>query len=130
MTSPSGGTGTWRRSFSNSKTRGAPVTAYVGMVPCGGGIGGFWITVTSCIFVENRGLVLVFGPGCNVEAECPFCYLRWKDGYIHESCCLGVQRHLPTYMKRIKCQDGHDTYMRQRWYQISVTLVLSETSTT
>src|ERR1700722_5261536 len=61
MTSPSGGTGARRRSFSNSKIRGAPVTAYVGMVPRGGGIGGFWIIVSSCIFVGTGALALVTG---------------------------------------------------------------------
>src|SRR2546421_694451 len=58
---------------------------------------------------------------CNVEAEYHFCYLTDSGVYVHESCCPGVQRHLPTYMKRIKCQDGPETYMRQRWYLISVT---------
>jgi hypothetical protein len=50
-----------------------------------------------------------------------FCYLRWKGACIHEGCYLGVQRHLPTYMKRIKRQDGPETYMQQIWYLISVT---------
>src|SRR5271156_4047737 len=58
---------------------------------------------------------------CCVEAECHFCYLRGSSVYVHESCCLGVQRHLPTYMKRRKCQDGPETYMQQIWYVISVT---------
>jgi hypothetical protein len=61
MTLPSGGTGARRRSFSNSKIRGAPVTAYVGMVPRGGGIGGFWIISSSCNFVGTRALALVTG---------------------------------------------------------------------
>src|SRR5271156_2702325 len=55
MTLPSGGTGARRRSFSNSKVRGAPVTAYVGMVPGGGGIGGFWMVVSSCMLIGTRG---------------------------------------------------------------------------
>jgi hypothetical protein len=37
---------------------------------------------------------------CNVEAECHFCYLSDSSVYVHESCCLGVQRHLPTYESR------------------------------
>jgi hypothetical protein len=49
------------------------------------------------------------------------CYLRDFDIYVHESCYLGVQRHLPTYMKRRKRQDGPETYMQQIWYLISVT---------
>src|SRR2546423_9681792 len=65
--------------------------------------------------------VLDFIGPCNVEAECHFCYLRDSGVYVHESCCLGVQRHLPTYMKRRKCQDGPETYMQQIWYLISVT---------
>jgi hypothetical protein len=56
------------------------------------------------------------------KAECHFCYLRNSGLYVHESCCLGVQRHLPTYMKRRKRQDGPETYMQQIWYLISVTL--------
>src|ERR1700722_549450 len=31
---------------------------------------------------------------CYVKAECPFCSLRGSSVYVHESCCLGVQRHL------------------------------------
>jgi hypothetical protein len=58
---------------------------------------------------------------CCVEVECHFCYLRDPSVYVHESCCLGVQRHLPTYMKRRKLQDGPVTYMQQIWYLISVT---------
>src|SRR5271156_3886187 len=61
---------------------------------------------------------------CCVEAECHFCYLRDSSVYVHESFCLGVQRHLPTYMKRRKCQDGPETYMKQIWYLISVTTIL------
>jgi hypothetical protein len=30
---------------------------------------------------------------CCVEAECHFCYLRDSGIYVHESCCLGTQRH-------------------------------------
>jgi hypothetical protein len=58
---------------------------------------------------------------CCVEACLIDCYLRNSDIYVHESCCLGVQRHLPTYMKRRKCQDSPETYMQQIWYLISVT---------
>src|SRR3954449_7988324 len=58
---------------------------------------------------------------CCVEASCSFCYLRDSSVYVHECCCVGVQRHLPTYMKRRKCQDGPETYMQQRWCLISVT---------
>src|SRR2546421_7108376 len=61
MTSPSGSTGARRRSFSNSKIKGAPVTAYVVMLPGGFGIGGFWIIVSSCIFVGTGALALVTG---------------------------------------------------------------------
>jgi hypothetical protein len=32
------------------------------------------------------------------EAECHFCYLRDSGLYVHESCCPGNQRHLPTYV--------------------------------
>src|SRR5256714_14100433 len=62
--------------------------------------------------------VLDFIGPCNVEAECHFCYLRDSGVYVHESCCLGVQRHLPTYMKRRMFQDGPETYMQQIWYLI------------
>jgi hypothetical protein len=48
------------------------------------------------------------------------CYLRDSNIYVHQSCCLGVQRHLPTYMKRRKRQDGPETYMQPIWYLISV----------
>jgi hypothetical protein len=61
---------------------------------------------------------------CCVEACLIDRYLRDSDIYVHESCCLGVQRHLPTYMKRRKRQDGPQTYMQQMWYLISVTRVV------
>src|ERR1700722_12746209 len=35
---------------------------------------------------------------CCVEAECHFCYLRDSSVYVHESCCLGNQRHPLTYV--------------------------------
>ena len=37
---------------------------------------------------------------CCVEAECHFCYLRDSSVYVHESCCLGNQRHPLTYVGR------------------------------
>ena len=37
-------------------------------------------------------------PKCCVEAECHFCYLEDSGLYVHESCCPGNQRHLPTYV--------------------------------
>jgi hypothetical protein len=37
--------------------------------------------------------------GCCVEAECHFCYLEESGLYVHESCCPGNQRHLPTYVE-------------------------------
>ena len=36
--------------------------------------------------------------GCCAEAECHFCYLEDSGLYVHESCCPGNQRHLPTYV--------------------------------
>jgi hypothetical protein len=38
------------------------------------------------------------GRKCCVEAECHFCYLGDSELYVHESCCPGNQRHLPTYV--------------------------------
>ena len=38
------------------------------------------------------------GGSCCVEAECHFCYLRDSSVYVHESCCLGNQRHPLTYV--------------------------------
>jgi hypothetical protein len=35
---------------------------------------------------------------CAVEAACPFCYLRDSGLYVHESCCLGNERHPLTYV--------------------------------
>jgi hypothetical protein len=58
---------------------------------------------------------------CCVEACLINCYLGDSDIYVHESCCLGVQRHLPTCMKRRKRQDSPETYMQQIWYLISLT---------
>src|SRR5271156_3152913 len=78
MTLPSGGTGARRRSFSNSKVRGAPVTVYVGIVPGRGGIGGSWITVSSCIFVGTRVVfknALVAGPGLP-NGDIPHCSIH------------------------------------------------------
>ena len=44
---------------------------------------------------------------------------------IHENCCLGVQRHPPTYMGRRGFQDGPETMFQmgvtQMWYLVSVT---------
>ena len=41
---------------------------------------------------------------------------------VHESCCVGVQRHSPTYVKRIAFQDGHETMfqvtLKQIWYLV------------
>jgi hypothetical protein len=37
---------------------------------------------------------------CCVEAECHFYYLRHSSVYVHESCCLGNQRHPLTYVGR------------------------------
>ena len=37
---------------------------------------------------------------CCVEAECPFYYLRDSGIYVHESCCLGNQRHPLAYVGR------------------------------
>ena len=55
------------------------------------------------------------------------CYLRVSDVYVHENCCLGVQRHPPTYMERGTFQDGPETMfqmgMSQMWYLVSVTLM-------
>ena len=35
-----------------------------------------------------------------MEAECHICYLRDSSVYVHESCCLGNQRHPLTYVGR------------------------------
>ena|ERR1700730_11578604 len=35
---------------------------------------------------------------CCVEAPCHFCYLEDSRLYVHDSCCPGNQRHLPTYV--------------------------------
>ena len=55
------------------------------------------------------------------------CYLRVSGIYVHENCCLGVQRHPPTYMECRRFQDGPETMFQmgvtQMWYLVSVTLV-------
>src|SRR5271155_3475561 len=63
----------------------------------------------------------MLGNSCNVEAECHFCYLRGSSVYVHESCCLGVQRHPPTYESRSGFQDGPETNMKQMWCLFYVT---------
>jgi hypothetical protein len=35
---------------------------------------------------------------CCIEACVYFCYVRDSGLYVHESCCPGNQRHLPTYV--------------------------------
>ena len=54
------------------------------------------------------------------------CYLRVSGIYVHENCCLGVQRHPPTYMERGRFQDGPETMFQvgvtQMWYLVSVTI--------
>ena len=61
------------------------------------------------------------------------CYLRVSDVYVHENCCLGVQRHPPTYMERGTFQDGPETMfqmgMSQMWYLVSVTEVTGDGAT-
>ena len=53
------------------------------------------------------------------------CYLRVSGIYVHENCCLGVQRHPPTYMERRRFQDGPETMFQMgvthMWYLVSVT---------
>ena len=46
---------------------------------------------------------------CYVVAECHFYYLRDSDIYVHESCCLGNQRHPLTYVGRRRCWYGPST---------------------
>jgi hypothetical protein len=58
---------------------------------------------------------------CCVETCLIDCYLSDSGLYVHESCCLGVQRHLPTYESCSGFQDGHETSMKQMWCLISVT---------
>src|SRR5271163_2499794 len=48
-------------------------------------------------------------PHCCVEAECHFYYLRDSSVYVHESCCPGDQRHLPTYVGPGRLPDGPPT---------------------
>src|SRR5277367_2892216 len=43
---------------------------------------------------------------CCVEAECHFYYLGDSSVYVHESCCPGDQRHLPTYVGPGRLPDG------------------------
>src|ERR1700733_150066 len=62
---------------------------------------------------------------CCVEASLIDCYLSDSGLYVHESCCLGVQRHLPTYESCSRFQEGHETSVRQVWCLISVTIDLS-----
>jgi hypothetical protein len=58
------------------------------------------------------------------------CYLRVSGIYVHENCCLGVQRHPLTYVERRRFQDGPETMFQmgvtQIWYLVSVnnTLVI------
>jgi hypothetical protein len=67
---------------------------------------------------------------CYGKDECPFCYLRDSGLDIHENCCLGVQRHLPTYMKRGRFQYGPETLFQmgvsQIWYLVSVTACIRD----
>jgi hypothetical protein len=65
---------------------------------------------------------------CDVEAECHFCYLSDSSVYVHESSCLGVQRHLPTYESRSGFQDGPETNMKQMWCLFYVTCIASRYS--
>ena len=58
---------------------------------------------------------------CCVETCLIDCYLKNSGLYVHESCCLGVQRHLPTYESCSGFQGGHETSMKQMWCLISVT---------
>jgi hypothetical protein len=51
----------------------------------------------------------VEGVECCVEACLIDCYLSDSGLYVHKSCCLGVQRHLPTYESCSRFQDGHET---------------------
>src|SRR5271170_5725810 len=46
---------------------------------------------------------------CCVEAECHFYYLRDSSVYVHESCCPGDLRHLPTYVGPGRLPDGPPT---------------------
>jgi hypothetical protein len=46
---------------------------------------------------------------CCVEACLIDCYLSDSGLYVYKSCCLGVQRHLPTYESCSRFQDGHET---------------------
>src|SRR2546423_8086913 len=79
----SGGTGARRRIFAKSKVRGAPATVYVGMPPGRRGIGGSWITVSSCVGVGTwRGgggfgcaLVVDLGVGGGAMHHCSICRL-------------------------------------------------------
>jgi hypothetical protein len=50
-------------------------------------------------------------------AECHFCYLKDSTVYVHESFCLGAQRHPLTYVGRRVLGRSSD----QIWYLISVT---------
>ena len=52
---------------------------------------------------------------CCVETCLIDCYLKNSGLYVHESCCLGVQRRLPTYESCSGFQDGHETSMKQMW---------------
>jgi hypothetical protein len=52
------------------------------------------------------------------------CYLSDSGLYVHESCCLGAQRHLPTYESCSRFQEGHETSVKQVWCLISVTAYL------
>ena len=59
---------------------------------------------------------------CCVEACLIDCYLSDSGLYVHESCCLGVQRRLPTYESCSRFQEGHETSVKQVWCLISVTI--------
>ena len=48
---------------------------------------------------SNPMLPIVSKKWCDGKDESSFCYLRVSDVYIHESCCLGVQRHLSLPMR-------------------------------
>jgi hypothetical protein len=61
------------------------------------------VDLAKCVQLKGKAndlLSHVTGLLCCVEAECHFCYLRDSGVYVHESCCLGNQRHPLTYVGR------------------------------
>jgi hypothetical protein len=46
------------------------------------------------------GVKVSLTKGCRVEAPPIDCYLRDSGLYVHESCYLGNERHLLTYVER------------------------------